>query len=41
VSEKEIVNVTQESFAVGEVAREEFILVKLARKGAFLITQLN
>jgi hypothetical protein len=41
VSEKEIANITEESFAVGEVAREDFIIVKLTRKGAFLITQLK
>jgi hypothetical protein len=32
VSEKEIANVTEESFTVGEVARRDFILVNLARK---------
>jgi hypothetical protein len=41
VSEKEIANVTEESFAVGDFARGDFILVKLARKGAFLIAQLK
>jgi len=41
VSKKEIANITEESFAVGDVAREDFILVKLARKGAFLVTQLK
>jgi len=30
VSEKEIVNVSAESFAVGDVARGDFMLVKLA-----------
>jgi hypothetical protein len=41
VSEKEIANITEESFAVGDVAREDFILVNLPRKGAFLVTQLK
>jgi hypothetical protein len=33
--------ITKESFAIGDVARGYFILVKLAGKGAFLITQLK
>jgi len=37
VSEKEIANVTEESFAVDDVMRGDCILVKLARKGAFLL----
>jgi hypothetical protein len=41
VKEKEIANVTEESFAVGDFARGDFILVKLARKRAFLIAQLK
>ena len=41
VSETEIANVSEESFAVGDVARGDFILLKLAGKGAFLITQLK
>jgi hypothetical protein len=32
VSEKEIANVTERIFAVGDVAEGDFILVKLARK---------
>jgi hypothetical protein len=41
VSEKEIANVTEESFAVVDVARCDCILVKLAGRGAFVITQLK
>jgi hypothetical protein len=41
LGEKEIANVTAECFAVGNVARHECILVKLAGRGAFLITQLK
>jgi hypothetical protein len=41
VGEKEIANVTEECFAVGNVARCDCILVKLAGRGAFLITQLK
>ena len=41
MSETEIANVSEESFAVGDVARGDFILLKLAGKGAFLITQLK
>jgi FtsP/CotA-like multicopper oxidase with cupredoxin domain len=40
VSEKEIANVTEESFAVGVAARCDY-LVKLAGRGAFIITQLK
>jgi hypothetical protein len=40
-SDKEIANVAEGSFAVGEVARRDFILVKVAGKGTFLITQLT
>jgi hypothetical protein len=29
------------NFAVGDTAREDFILVKLAGRGAFLITELK
>jgi hypothetical protein len=36
VSEKEIAIVTEESFAVGDVARWEYILLKLAGKKHFL-----
>ena len=41
MSEKEIANVNEECFAVGDVARQECILVKLAGKKVFLITQLK
>jgi hypothetical protein len=41
VGEKEIANVAEESSAVCDVARGNFILAKLARKGTFLITQLK
>lgn len=41
MSGKEIANVTEESFAVGGVARWDFILVQLAGKEAFLIIQLK
>jgi len=41
MSEKGIVNVTEECFAVGDVARCDCILVKLAGIGAFLTTQLK
>jgi hypothetical protein len=41
VSENEISIVTEESFAVGVVARWDFIVVKLEGKEAFLITQLK
>jgi hypothetical protein len=33
---KEIANVTEECFAVGDVARRDCILVKLAGRAAFL-----
>jgi hypothetical protein len=38
---KEFANVVEESSAVGDVAGGNFILVKVARQGAFLITQLK
>ena len=41
VSETEIASFSEESFAVGDVAKGDFILVKLAGKGVFLITQLK
>jgi hypothetical protein len=41
VDETEIASSSEESFAVGDVARGGFILVKLAGKGAFLITQMK
>jgi len=40
-SEIEIANITEESFAVGDVEIGDFILVQLAGKGAFLVTQLK
>jgi hypothetical protein len=41
VSETETAIVSEESFAVGDAARGDFIVVKLAGRGAFLITQLK
>jgi hypothetical protein len=41
VRAKEFANVAEEISAVGDVARGNFILVKLTGKGAFLITQLK
>jgi hypothetical protein len=38
---KGLANVAEESSAVGDVARGNFILVNLAGKGAFLITRLK
>jgi len=38
---KEFANVVEESSAVVDVARGNFILVKVARQGAFLNTQLK
>jgi hypothetical protein len=41
VSEKEIANLTEESFAVGDVARWDYIVVKLTEKETVLIIQLK
>jgi hypothetical protein len=41
VSEKETAIVTEESFAVGDVARWDYIVVKLTEKERVLITQLK
>jgi hypothetical protein len=41
VRRKEIANISEESFAVGNVAKGNFILAKLAQRGAFLITHLK
>jgi len=41
VSERKIASVAEENFAVDVVARGGFILVKLARKGAFFIAQMK
>lgn len=41
VIETETAIVSKESFAVGIVSRGDFIVVKLAGRGAFLITQLK
>ena len=40
-SEKENANFSENSSAVVDVVRWDFILIKLAGKGAFLITQLK
>jgi len=41
VSGKEISVVTEECFAVGDIARWDYIVVNMAGKGAFLMTQLK
>jgi len=41
MSEKGIASVTEEDFAVGDVARCDCTLLKLAGIGAFLTTQLK
>jgi len=41
VREKRTASVADDSSAVGDAARGNFILVKLVAKGAFLITQLK
>jgi hypothetical protein len=41
VRTKEFGNVVEEISAFGDVVRGNFILVKVARQGAFLITQLK
>jgi hypothetical protein len=41
VCAKEFANVAEESSAVGDVAKGNFILLKVTRLGAFLITQLK
>jgi hypothetical protein len=41
VGEKETANIIEECFAVGFVARCDYILVKLGGRGAFHITKLK